>query len=130
MKHGQEGLLSVFFLPGKGICRNRPSVDFLIQSAECLRIEKFCDAQAKAVRQLFQCDDTKIVGLTVQEIIDRGLRDRRQFTHAVNRDIPLSAQSNDSGPYHIRNPHDGSPFRFLPHYHSWRKRIVGIRLTY
>ena len=123
MKHGQEGLLSVAFYSGRASVGSAPSVDFLIQSAECLRIEKLCDAQAKAVRQFFQRDDTKIVGLTVQKIIDRGLRNRRQFTHVVNRDIPLSAQSNYPGPYHIRNPHGCSPFRFLSHYHSSAKKL-------
>lgn len=98
-------------------------MNFLVQCAERLGVEKIRDAQVQAVRQLFQRNDAQVMRLAVQKIIDCGLRNRRQLAHAVNRYVPLPAQRNKPGPYHLRNPHLCSPFRFLPHYHSRAKKL-------
>ena len=71
-------------------------LDFLLQRAEVLRIEKLNQRDIQAVAQHFDGDDARVLACAVEDVLHRRRRHSGTARQCVDGQMPLLTELNDA----------------------------------
>lgn len=71
------------------VCRTLISLDFLIEIAKQVRVEKLCDGHVQAVNEFFEGDNADVGTGAFEKVVSGGLGDSGQHGQPIDGKFPL-----------------------------------------